>query len=194
VRAVRKVTVEEAKDLTQSFFLEMVEGGMLERYSPDLGSFRGYLRGAMALFLRDAHRRQTRLKQGGGRTIVSLDRIAAEGGDSPAQDPETAFEEEWTRTLLDRCLQDLKEDLGRTGKEYAYRLYERYEIDPPTEEAPTYEALAREFEMTEQDVASALRLVRRKLRAILVERIRDYVSDEEEAAEELDRILGPTRA
>lgn len=190
IRAVRNASVEEAKDLTQAFFLEMMEGGMLERYSPDLGSFRGYLRGAMSLFLRDTNRRQTRLKAGGGQRIVSLNALVAEPGGDPARDPENAFEEEWIRTLLDHCLRDLQEDLTRTGREIAYRIYERYEVDPPVEGEATYGELAREFGMTEQDVASALRLARRKLRTLLVERIRDYASDEKEAAEELDRILG----
>lgn len=195
VRASRSVAVEEAKDLTQAFFLELVEGGMLERYSPDLGSFRGYLRGAMSLFLRDAHRRQTRLKHGGGRKILSLDTRVVDSDSMPgAADPDSAFDEEWVRTLLDLCLRDLKEDLTRTGREAAYRLYEKYEIDRPADGDATYGGLAREFGMTEQDVASALRLARRKLRTLLVERIQDYVSGEHEAAEELDRILGQMRA
>src|SRR5262245_5766993 len=73
IRTSRPAGPDEAKDLAQEFFLELIEGELLKRATPERGSFRGYLKGAIRLFLLERHRAASALKRGGGRTALSID-------------------------------------------------------------------------------------------------------------------------
>jgi RNA polymerase sigma-70 factor (ECF subfamily) len=186
IRATRPFTVEESKDVCQDFFVELMEGNMLGRYAPERGSFRGYLRGAIRLFLLERHQQASAQKRGGGRTILSMD----ESIDVPSgQGPEDAFDLQWARSAVDHALADLREELTRGGKELYYRVLDRYDLNPPAEGAPTYAALARELGLKETDVSNYLVHARSRLRALLTARIRDYVAEEAEVQPELARIF-----
>ena len=45
VRAAWKKSIEDAKDLTQEFFLGIMDGGIFERYDAEKGRFRYFLKG-----------------------------------------------------------------------------------------------------------------------------------------------------
>ena len=70
---------EDAKDLTQAFFLNALEKGFFDAYRSDKGSFRTYLRVCLEGFLTNDRKSSQRLKRGGGVTILPLDFITAEG-------------------------------------------------------------------------------------------------------------------
>src|SRR5512138_3832182 len=65
--------VEEAQDLTQAFFAEMLEKHWLKGANPQRGRFRSFLLGAMNHFLANDWRDGRRLKRGGGKPLISLD-------------------------------------------------------------------------------------------------------------------------
>ena len=44
---------EDAKDLTQAFFLWLVDGEVLQKYKPDQSSLRFYLKGLLRNYVRD---------------------------------------------------------------------------------------------------------------------------------------------
>ncbi len=193
IRAVRHPTNEEAKDLTQDFFAELMIGGMLSRYRPDRGGFRRYLQGAIKLFLLEAHEKATALKRGGGRKILNLDDTdfhSMEGaGESKTQTPEDLFDLQWANSVLHHALQDLRDELVRTEKEVYYRVFDRYELNRPMDQPATYAPIAEEFGLKETDVANYLKFCRKRLRALILERIRDYVAGESELNSELAGIL-----
>jgi DNA-directed RNA polymerase specialized sigma24 family protein len=65
IRSSAARTNEDAKDLTQEFFMRVVlDGALAERYAADKGSFRAYLKTSVRNFLRNEHRDATRLKKG----------------------------------------------------------------------------------------------------------------------------------
>lgn len=190
VKAARSLGNEEAKDVTQEFFSDLVDGDLLARYKPDRGSFRGYLKGALQLFLMETHRKAVAQKRGGGRKIVSMDVEDFQLPEDPATaSPDELYERLWERTLLDHALSDLRRESARAGKEAAYRIFERYEVNTPPEGPPTYGALAREFGVKETDVDNYLRDCRRRLRELAVERIRGYSADDGEVAREIAALL-----
>lgn len=65
-----------AQDLTQNFFVHLLEKGTLARADPDKGRFRTFLLGALAYFLADAARRENAHKRGGACRFVFLDDLA----------------------------------------------------------------------------------------------------------------------
>jgi RNA polymerase sigma-70 factor (ECF subfamily) len=187
VRALRPCTNEEAKDLTQAFFVELLEGGLLERYAPRRGSFRSYLRGALRLFLLEEHREATAAKRGGGRAIVPID--DAEVMERAVEEPDAAFDREWSRALLRAAVQDVEKELAATGRAAYFRVFDRHELNPPATGAPSHADLARDFGLKETDVNHYLAACRRMLRERVAERIRETVSDPEEVPEELYKLF-----
>src|SRR3990172_2598491 len=112
IRSFRETGNEDAKDLTQEFLAQLAEGGLLTRFSPDRGSFRAYVRGALRLYLLEHRRDAATQKRGGGRKIVPLedeevrllDAVAAKG----AETPEQRFDRQWANAILDDAVAELR--------------------------------------------------------------------------------------
>ena len=193
LRSSRPMDNERAKDLTQQFLIEIVEGDLLSRFAPDHGSFRGYLRGALRLFLLEEHRDGAALKRGGGRAIVSIDPrevgALAATADASGGDPEKLFNRQWADTVLDQAVSALREELEGSGKDLVFQVFDRYELNQPPEGAPSYAELSREFSLKETDISNFLTACRKRLRELIVLGIRDYVTSEAEVASELLRLF-----
>lgn len=191
-RAARPIANETAKDMTQDFFADLFEGDLLSRYSKERGSFRSYLRGALHLFVLERHRRDSAQKRGGDRRTLALDDgqlNLVDGLVSATASPEEAFDRHWSNAVLDLALDDLREELDRSDRGVHYRLFERYQIDPPPGESVSHARLAQEFGIDETKVNHYLATCRELLRRHVVARIRDYVTDEAEVAEEIHRLF-----
>ncbi|HWB02894.1 MAG TPA: sigma factor [Verrucomicrobiales bacterium] len=111
---------EDAADLTQSFFAQLLEKDMLARADPARGRLRTFLLTALQHFLCDDWRKQQRLKRGGGVVLLSIDEPLAESlyASEPADPmtPEAFYHRCWALTLLDRTLAGLEADYARDGK------------------------------------------------------------------------------
>src|SRR5437762_14227459 len=68
-------SVEDAQDLTQSFFAHLLEKDSLQHVDPALGKFRAFLLACLKHFLAKEWRRTQALKRGGGSHIVSLEEL-----------------------------------------------------------------------------------------------------------------------
>jgi RNA polymerase sigma-70 factor (ECF subfamily) len=180
---------EEAKDLTQEFFLSLNEREILQRLSPEHGRFRGYVKTMLDNSARMDHRRATAQKRGGDAIHFSFD--VGGGFDPPAnEDPQRVFVREWTLSILEAAVGELKEDYRARGLEKVYEMFHIHEVDPPEEGPPEYEALAEQFGVSPTDVRNNLHRARKRLRDIVLNRIRDTVTSEEEAQEELNELFG----
>ena len=188
LRSSRPMDNERAKDLTQQFLLEIVEGDFLSRFSPDHGSFRGYLRGALRLFLLEEQRGSAALKRGGERTFVPID-VHDAAAPAAGSDPEQLFDRQWADSVLEQAVSALRDELEGASKDVVFRVFDRYELNPPPEGAPSYAELCRDFSLKETDVSNHLMACRKRLREIIVSRIRDYVTSDSEVASELLRLF-----
>ncbi len=191
-RSLRGLGNEEAKDLTQEFLLEAIEGNLFARVPPSGVSFRAYLRGALRLFLLERRRDAAALKRGGGRAPVSLDdadlRLVETLSVRPGRSPEEAFDGQWANAVLDQAVEDLRRELEGSGKAAHFRAFELYDLRPSAG-APTYAGVAAELGLKETDVTNYLSSCRRRLRQIVEARIRDTVSDDAGLAAELKRLF-----
>ncbi len=188
-RATRDLSNEEAKDAVQEFFAELIEGDFFARFSPERGSFRAYLKGALTLFLLERRRKAGAQKRGGTRKILGLEdsdftRAEAEAR-REGESPEAAFDRQWAMDAIDHALRDLEEEYGRSNRDSWFAVFRRYEWGTPG----TYADLAREFGIAESEVGSALAHARRRFRELFLDRIRAYTDSEGEAATELAWIL-----
>src|SRR6201984_2127378 len=62
----RGYPAEQAQDLTQEFFVRVLEGRYLDRADPEKGRFRAFLLTSLKFFVADEEDRQRAQKRGGG--------------------------------------------------------------------------------------------------------------------------------
>ena len=66
-------TPEDAQDLTQDFFADLLAKGFPRGAAPERGKFRSFLLASLRHFLVDQHRHADAAKRGGGHRTISLD-------------------------------------------------------------------------------------------------------------------------
>jgi RNA polymerase sigma-70 factor (ECF subfamily) len=179
-RIAWKRSNEDAKDLTQAFFMHVLEGELLTRADPERGNFRKLLLASLRNFLSNEARSGHALKRGGGRVIVSLDAGPEDGGAADPQDPQEAFESSWGRELLERAI----ERLSKTVRPPVFTAFRMFHL----EDRPVKE-IATELKATEPQVGHHLQDARTVLRRLVIDEIREYVHDDAEIARELDQLF-----
>jgi RNA polymerase sigma factor (sigma-70 family) len=186
---------DDAADLTQEFFTSTLEKEVVEKYDPARARFRTYLRLCLDGFASNARKAERRLKRGGGVTIVPLDFETAEGEISSHEpavgaDVDELFYREWVRALLERSVADLRRYTEEVGRPQMFAVFERYDLVGENDTRPTYTDIARELNLTAATVTNHLAAMRRQFRTIVLERLRELTSSEEEWEAEAARLLG----
>ena len=189
---------DQAADLTQEFFASTVEKEVVEKYDPARARFRTYLRMCLDGFASNARKAERRLKRGGGVTLVPLDFETAEGeiaSHEPAigADVDELFYREWVRALLERSVADLKRHAEHAGRPEMFEVFARYDLVDEGDARPTYTAIAAALNLTAATVTNHLAAMRRQFRKIVLERLRELTSSEEEWETEAARLLGGRR-
>jgi RNA polymerase sigma factor (sigma-70 family) len=186
---------EDAKDLTQAFFTRVLEKQFFTSYDPSKARFRTYLRACLDSFLSNESKAASRIKRGGAVRFVSLDFETAEGefrqyeAASSQQSPEEYFHREWVRHLFSLALEDLRRECQERGNDLQYRVFERYDLHDDGEK-PTYETLVHEFGITAMVATNYLSSMRRRLRHLVLERIRETTATGKDFRSEVRLVLG----
>jgi RNA polymerase sigma factor (sigma-70 family) len=189
---------DEAQDLTQGFFVEVLERELLEKFDAKKARLRTYLRVCVDSFVWNEDKAGHRQKRGGNIPHVALDFAAAEEelGNTvmdPAKIPspeslEEFFEKEWLRSLFTLAIEDLRQYCAAHHRERTFRLFEAYDLDD--HENISYAQLAKEYAMTVNDVTNALAWARREFRRIALERLRELCGSEKEFQREARAAFG----
>ena len=110
----------EAQDLTQGFFLHLLEHKTLERVDPMKGKFRSFLLGCLQNFLSTEAERARCLKRGGGVEFISIDLQGAENRYTlepiDALSPEKVFAARWAVALLGEAMNRLRQEYAISKK------------------------------------------------------------------------------
>jgi len=187
---------EDARDLTQGFFLEAMEKNFFGRYDPSKARFRTFLRTCLDGFVANENKAASRIKRGGDATILSLDFDGAEDQLRIAARPAAGaideyFEQEWARSVFSLALESFRAQMLNAGKETHLRLFERYVLDADDGTPKTsYKALAAEFNLATTDVTNYLALARREFRRIVLEKLRELTATDDEFRREARALLG----
>jgi RNA polymerase sigma factor (sigma-70 family) len=196
VRVKWNKPTEDARDLTQGFFLEAMDKNFFGRYDASKARFRTFLRTCLDGFVANENKAASRIKRGGNATILSLDFDGAEEQLRIATPPaasaiEEYFEQEWGRSVFSLALESFKKQLLDAGKETHLRLFERYVLDDVEgEQKKSYKALAAEFNVSTTDVTNYLAFGRREFRRIVLETLRELTATDEEFRREARTLLG----
>lgn len=109
----------EAQDLTQDFFLHLLQKNITNRADPLRGKFRTFLLSALGFFLLHANEKAGTQKRGGDATMVFLDEETAEARyqlTDPAQTAEQIFDARWAAILVQATIDRLKAEMETAGK------------------------------------------------------------------------------
>lgn len=177
---------EDAKDLTQEFFAQLLRRNAVATVGPEKGRFRSFLLASMNHFLADEWDKARAQKRGGG-NVIPLDVQNAETslGEPAAQGltPEQAYERRWAIALLEQVYRRLEEEHARQGKAKLFTAL-RATLAGKSDSAP-YAELAQRLGMSEGAVKVTVHRLRQRYRELLRETIADTVSEPEEVEDEL---------
>ena len=176
---------DKAQDLTQEFFIRVLEGRYLDRADPEKGRFRAFILTSLKFFLADEGDRERAQKRGGG-AILPLEFSSGEERyqREPAHDetPERIFERRWALSVLDRVVEKLRDEFVQHGRP---EHYERLKVFLLGQSDAPYAALAREMNTSEGALKVAIHRLRKRYRELFRQEIADTVADPAEVESEL---------
>jgi RNA polymerase sigma-70 factor (ECF subfamily) len=181
----RGYPADEAQDLTQDFFVRVLEGRYLDRADPEKGRFRSFIMTSLKFFVADEGDRQRARKRGGG-AVVPLEISSGEDRyqREPAHDetPERIFERRWALSLLDRVVERLRNEFVQHGRP---EHFERLKVFLLGQSDAPYAELAREMNTSEGALKVAIHRLRKRYREVFRQEIADTVADPADVESEL---------
>lgn len=183
-------TTEDARDLTQEFFLWMMESDFLGRTRREGGRFRSLLKVALRHYLVDDRRRRRTQKRGAGRLPTNL---AGKNPPLPVTDPkgktpDQVLDEAWREELLTRAVSALEDAYRNDEKDVYFRVFHEYLLsDRP---GVTYEEVASSCGIGVRDVGNYLLHAKKAFRTLLKGLVAETVADPGDLADELRALFG----
>ena len=189
-------TPEEAEDMTQGFFAQLLERRSFDAVRKEKGRFRSYLLGALKYFLIDEQRRAIAVKRGRGQRLIPLEELRTDDRiDMEPADPVTAeiiYERRWALTVLERVLSGLKDEYRAAGNAALFDSLKELLPDEPG--APSQAEIAARLGMTENAIRQAFYRFRQRYQSLLREEIAHTVATPADIEDELRHLISVIEA
>jgi len=179
---------EDAQDLTQGFFLHLLDHKALRRVSPLKGKFRSFLIASLQNYLLNEADSARCLKRGGSLEIIPLD--AKLGGDHYQLEPvdcltaENIFDARWAMTLLDEAMGRLRLEYAAQEKTTAFETLKPL-LDLNNQGALSYEQAASALQVSVGSVKTLIYRLRKQYASLLREEVARTVCEPREIDEEI---------
>ncbi len=173
--------VEDAKDLTQAFFADILERDALAAVTRSKGRFRNFLLACLDHFLANEYDRRRAKKRSGN--VVSLDFPGAERqlAETKQETPERAYRRQWAVGVIERALASLKKEMGAR--------FEALRAFIIAANPGTIREVAEKMGLSESNVKVIIHRARRRYREILRQEVARTVEDASEIDEELNEVF-----
>ena len=182
---------DEAQDLVQGFFTQLLEKDRIRAADPARGRFRSFLLASFNNFVANQRRDAQTVKRGGGHRVLSLDFNSGEDRyhlePSHEVTPEVIFQRRWAMTVLENAVGRLQQEFEQAGKADQFailRVFLGGESEPPA-----YRDVAEELNTTEGAVKVAVHRLRRRCGEILRDEISQTVTTDKDVDQELRDLL-----
>jgi RNA polymerase sigma-70 factor (ECF subfamily) len=186
---------EDAKDLTQGFFEEIVLGrDLVAQADPAKGRFRTFLLTALVRYASNIRRAQKARKRSPAGGMVSL-----EGFDSPANaveaisvTPEQAFSYVWASGLLEEVINEVRVGCEEDRQGSHWQVFWERVIRPireGSEARPLPELCAQHGIDDEKTASNMVVTVKRRFKKALRIRVRQLVSSDDEVDQEISDLM-----
>ena len=185
----------QAEDLTQGFFLKLLEHGGVGRARAERGKFRTFLLSSLKNYLADEHDRETALKRGGGTALLSLDACDDEvwlvREPSHDESPERLFDRRWASTVISRALERLEQVMCDSVGPERFAALRPFLAKGPT---GAYADVSRTLGIGESAVRVGVHRMRRQFGEPLREEIAQTVESPADIEDELRHLQRIVRA
>jgi len=187
---------EEAEDITQGFFAQLLGRRSLSAVRKEKGRLRSYLLGALKYFLADEQRRAMAIKRGKGQRLIPLEDLRAdERIEMEPANPVTAemiYERRWALTVLEHVLARLKDEYRAAGNAALFDSLKQLLPDEPG--SPSQAEIAAYLGMTENSVRQAFYRFRQRYQLLLREEIAHTVATPGDIEDELRHLIAVLEA
>jgi RNA polymerase sigma-70 factor (ECF subfamily) len=167
----RGYSPEDAQDLTQTYFLRLLEKNFLDQVDAQRGKFRSFLLASFKHFLANEWDKGNAAKRGGGVEFLGIEDVLGVehhyAGNllDTALNPEQLYERSWAMTILDRATARLASEFAAAGKS---GIFEGLKVfltgDQP---GVKYAEVAASVGMSEGAARVAVHRLRDRFRALL---------------------------
>jgi RNA polymerase sigma-70 factor (ECF subfamily) len=185
----------EAEDLTQGFFVALLEKEFLADTAPEKGRFRTFLLLCFKRYLANQRDYDRAQKRGGGRLRVSINRDEAESryqAEPPdAATPERIYERRWALALLDQVLARLADEFRQVGKASFFETLKVYLV--AEEPAARYAEVAGALGLSEGAVKVAVHRLRRRYGELLRQEVARTLHRPADVKDEIQSLFATLR-
>lgn len=186
---------EQAKDLTQGFFEEVVLGReLIKRADQARGRFRTFLISALEQYLSRLHRKETARKRIPKDKLVALQQIDPAELPEPVGEltPEESFNYAWVSQLLDTLLAEVEAKCRADNKTLHWQVFHDKVLQPIMENTnvPSLTEICDRYGIEDERKASNMIVtVNRRFQAALKRHLRRSVAGQAEVDEELQELM-----
>lgn len=186
---------EQAKDLTQGFFHEVVlNRNLVRRADKCKGRFRSFLLHALNQYLINIHKANAKAKEIPKEKLVPLETIDL--ADIPEaineSSPEDAYNYAWLSSLLDQILTEVEAHCYEDGMELHWKIFHDRVVKSILENADplSLAQICEKYGIEDQKKASNMHItVKRRFQSALKRYVRNTVTSEGQINEELEEIM-----
>jgi DNA-directed RNA polymerase specialized sigma24 family protein len=179
----------DAQDLTQGFFLYILEHQTLSRVDRRKGKFRSFLLACFQNYVSVEAQRAHRLKRGGNCRFVSLDLESAENRyrlePTDYLTAETIFEARWALALLTHAMMVLRLEYLTNGKESDFDTLKAFIGIGESRPQTSYEEAAKTLDIGIGTVKTLIYRLRKQYLAVVRQEVAHTVSNPAEIEEEI---------
>jgi RNA polymerase sigma factor (sigma-70 family) len=183
---------EDAQDLTQGFFAQLLSHGWVADADRQRGRFRTFLLTALSRYLANEWDRRQTQKRGGGAPVLPLDTAVAEGRyqaeGAEAMPPDRLYDRQWAMTLLERALSRLRLEHEQAGKAAEFAVLSPM-LTAERGEIP-YAEVAKQLGVPEAGARQTVHRLRKRFRELFREEIAQTLDGPAEVEEEIRYLLG----
>src|SRR5438874_1056511 len=182
---------DDAQDLTQEFFAQLIGKQHLRLADREKGKFRTFLLAMLDYFLAREWSRAHRQKRGGQFTFISLDqqspeqRYTLEPADN--ETPEKHFLRQWALTILRQAMTALELECAANGKVALFQQVRS--LLSGERDADPYVEIGQRLGMNEGGVRVAVHRLRQRYGELLRAEIAQTVSEAKQVDEEMRYLL-----
>ena len=187
---------EEAEDITQGFFAELLERRSLSAVRKEKGRLRSFLLGGLKYFLANEERRAMAVKRGKGQRPIPLEELQAgeriETEPADPMTPDEIYERRWALTVLERVLSRLKKEYLAADNAALFDSLKQLLPDEPG--SPSQAEIAARLGMSENAVRQAFYRFRQRYQSLLREEIANTVATPGDIEDELRHLIAVLEA
>lgn len=180
----------EAEDVTQSFFVHLMERASFQHANEEKGRLRSYLLGALRNFHLNWLRAEATQKRGGSMKRVDFDAreveaVCASGADGLSAD--ALFERRWAVSLLENSLKDLEVEQMKAGRQEQFEVLGEFLLVHGKD--ARHAAAAEQLGMSEGTMRVSVHRLRKRFRELVRKHVAATVGSETEVEDELRHLM-----